>query len=51
MLFITHDFGVVSEIADRVVVMRLGSIVEQVCASSGEMCGHINRIKKPHSHE
>jgi len=29
VLFITHDFGVVSEIADRVVVMRLGSIVEQ----------------------
>ena len=25
VLFITHDFGVVSEIADRVVVMRLGS--------------------------
>jgi len=29
VLFITHDFGVVSEIADRVVVMRLGSIMEQ----------------------
>jgi peptide/nickel transport system ATP-binding protein len=29
VLFITHDFGVVSEIADRVVVMRLGRIVEQ----------------------
>ena len=29
VLFITHDFGVVSEIAERVVVMRLGSIVEQ----------------------
>jgi peptide/nickel transport system ATP-binding protein len=29
VLFITHDFGVVSEIADRVVVMQHGRIVEQ----------------------
>jgi peptide/nickel transport system ATP-binding protein len=28
LLFITHDFGVVSEIADQVAVMRLGRIVE-----------------------
>lgn len=29
ILFITHDFGVVAEIADRVVVMQNGQIVEQ----------------------
>ncbi|MEJ5080961.1 ABC transporter ATP-binding protein [Ochrobactrum sp. MYb379] len=29
ILFITHDFGVVAEIADRVAVLRLGELVEE----------------------
>jgi len=29
VLFITHDFGVVAEIADQVVVMRLGEMIER----------------------
>ncbi|MCA6106817.1 ABC transporter ATP-binding protein [Bradyrhizobium cenepequi] len=35
VLFITHDFGVVAEIADRVVVMQHGRIVEQ--GTAGEV--------------
>ncbi len=34
VMFITHDFGVVAEIADRVIVMREGRIVESGVAKS-----------------
>ena len=34
VLFITHDFGVVSEIADRIAVMQAGRVVEQAAAQN-----------------
>jgi peptide/nickel transport system ATP-binding protein len=59
VLFITHDFGVVSEIADRVVVMQLGRIVEQgpceevlrnrqsACRSQGLWCCRRRSCSRP----
>ncbi len=38
IMFITHDFGVVAEIADRVIVMRHGQIVEQ--GTADEVLNH-----------
>jgi peptide/nickel transport system ATP-binding protein len=44
ILFITHDFGVVSEIADRVGVMQQGKLVE-----TGKTDQIINQPKHPYS--
>jgi peptide/nickel transport system ATP-binding protein len=41
MLFITHDFGVVEDIADDVIVMFKGKIVER---------GEVNRVLKKPKH-
>jgi ABC-type dipeptide/oligopeptide/nickel transport system ATPase component len=42
LLLITHDFGVVAEMADRVAVMRAGRIVET---------GPVRQILREPSHE
>jgi len=44
VMFITHDFGVVAEIADRVVVMQHGRIVEQGAADEV-----LNRPQHPYT--
>jgi peptide/nickel transport system ATP-binding protein len=44
VLFITHDFGVVAEIADRVAVMRYGEIVE-----AGTAAQILNRPGHPYT--
>ncbi|WP_313348749.1 ABC transporter ATP-binding protein [Paracoccus sp. (in: a-proteobacteria)] len=44
ILFITHDFGVVAEIADRIAVLRLGDLVE-----SGPAEQILNRPQHPYT--
>jgi peptide/nickel transport system ATP-binding protein len=44
VLFITHDFGVVAEIADRVVVMQNGKVVEQ--GTAGQV---LNKPREPYT--
>jgi len=44
VLFITHDFGVVAEIADHVAVMQAGRIVEQ-----GDADAVLNRPQHPYT--
>ncbi|MDG2252686.1 MAG: ABC transporter ATP-binding protein [Methylophilaceae bacterium] len=44
MLFITHDFGVVADIADDVVVMYQGKIVEQ-----GDVDSVLNKPRHPYT--
>lgn len=44
VMFVTHDFGVVADIADRVVVMERGLVVEQ-----GEAEQILNRPRHPYT--
>ena len=44
ILFVTHDFGVVADIADRVIVMEKGRIVEE-----GPVDGVLNRPQHPYT--
>ena len=44
ILFITHDFGVVAEIADRIAVLRLGELVE-----SGPATEVLNNPRHPYT--
>ncbi|MFJ3047871.1 ABC transporter ATP-binding protein [Herbaspirillum chlorophenolicum] len=44
VMFVTHDFGVVAEIADRVIVMEKGELVEQ-----GTVDEVLNRPRHPYT--
>ena len=44
VLFITHDFGVVAEIADHVIVLQLGDMIEQ-----GDKMAVLTQPKEPYT--
>ncbi|WP_427183721.1 ABC transporter ATP-binding protein [Bordetella bronchialis] len=46
LLFITHDFGVVAEIADHVVVMQSGSVIE-----AGPAAQVLSRPRQPYTRQ
>ncbi|MFY4022937.1 dipeptide ABC transporter ATP-binding protein [Achromobacter xylosoxidans] len=46
VIFITHDFGVVADIADRIVVMRHGAVVE-----AGAAAEILNRPQHPYTRQ
>ncbi len=46
VIFITHDFGVVAEIADRIVVMNKGEVVEV-----GDVDAVMNRPQQPYTRQ
>ena len=47
MLLITHDLGVVAEMADRVAVMYAGAIVEEGPAQELRSCCEIRSTSTP----
>ena len=51
VMFITHDFGVVAEIADRVIVMRRSTTIPNACSKRSRRAWCRNRwLSKRHRH-